>query len=307
MNARLASLRVMAGVASFLAGACMLPTEVNAKLPKLNCGIVAAGMSLPCKKWTYDFDSNNPSKYTALFPNNCDNTYGTLTCYWTSPGSACKAFIQDENKIHPNSPWTYVKATKSAGDPEIYRCSYKLPGSNQEYDDHLVRIELAHFFPYQQHCDIQVNGPYRNCSDTFTYCNKTYSEGRRGFEFTTTQKNRIKQTNRNKNGGMLKSDLAGFRYPKPPNEACIEPDPADPNFCIEPDLLTEAAYTPNSVELHHVIPKKDRQGCNCGKNSMSNAVLISRQLNRNFLNYQRPQAEITAVNAAGTTPYTCAP
>jgi hypothetical protein len=54
-------------------------------------------------------------------------------------------------------------------------------------------------------------------------------------------------------------------------------------------MLIKGSGGENSPNVHHVVPARDRRGlkCPCGKNSVKNAVVISAQLNRYFLNYDR--------------------
>jgi hypothetical protein len=282
--------------------ACLGAYEAAAACPPTTAGKPASLPAQPCQKWTYGVDTNNPSKYLALFPNNCDNSYGVLTCYWNSAHAACKAHVKDRDE-DSNLTWTFMNVVPTQ-DPKIKRCKYKIDRS--VYDDLTVQFDNVHFMPYQAHCEIEINGPYRTCSDNFTLCGTPYTEAQRGFEFTSSQKNKIKALNKDRHNDKLGSDLAGYRYPKPANENCVQPDPGDPSMCVEPAILSETPYQPSSAEIHHVIPKKDRQGCACGKNSMANAVVISRQLNRYFLNFKRPADEVATVNEAGQNdPYVC--
>ncbi len=259
-----------------------------------------------CEKWTFGFDSNNATKFLSTFPTNCDNSYivnGSpyLTCYWSDHTSACKAQIQVENWAHTaNTMWTFISDTQSTGDPNKYICKYKVYGVTSVFVDRFVDLEPVYFQPYQSHCDIPVEGPYRDCSA------KGYDvNSQRGAEFSKSrQKPKILQMNAANNNGKLKSDLAGYTYPKPKNGECIKrKDPNDPNLCVEPDTFTKLRGLLTSPEIHHVIPRNDRQGCPCGKNSMKNAVVISKQLNIHFLNYKRPTDEITRVNKS--KPFPC--
>lgn len=285
-------------------------SEAVAQCPK---GVAGKPPGLPslCFKWTFDFDANNPQHYLSTFPDNCDDTYAdssgnpSLGCYWRQPTPACQAFIQDSNPT-----WTFIDAVKSTGDNGIYRCRYKIRGSQTIFDDHVVRYAKV---PHLLRCDTVVNGPYKNCSDTFILCGVTYTEAQPGFQYTTAQKNTMKERNQGKHGGKLVSDLAGYRFPKsalPPGQECLKIASNDSTMCEEPSTPlndnTSATGERDYPNVHHVMPRVTRVGCGCGKNSMKNAVIISRQLNAYFLNFPRPQAEIAAVNMAGQDPYTCA-
>ena len=111
---------------------------------------------------------------------------------------------------------------------------------------------------------------------------------------TVKQRDLILQVNSDTHNGEIHSDLAGFEYP------CDGPDKP---LCKEPLLLKEGdQYHPDVVEVHHVIRKKDKRCCAWGTNSNSNAVVISRKLNR-FFWYKYPSAqEVNWVNQI--PPYT---
>ncbi len=301
-------------VLSFLFTIFFCAGEIIAQCGKTKIGTPAgllAVLQQKCEKWSFDLYQDQASQqiYKDTFPNNCDDSYGNLTCYWNNAVTACKGLVASESKIHPLSPWTYVKTLPSTvRDATIVRCVYKVMGINTLFDDHVVRFGTVLNNPRQSHCEIGINGPYRNCSDQFTLCGTSYTDGQRGFDYTQTQKNKVKATNIAKYG-TLTSDLAGFIYPKsslPNGELCLLVDPNDSNNCMEPESLPGAPNALNSGEVHHVVPRKDRQGCACGRNSMRNAAVISRQLNKVLLNFKRPQAEITAINSLGQNPYSCA-
>lgn len=135
-----------------------------------------------------------------------------------------------------------------------------------------------------------VNGPYRNLPEP-----QVLAPGERFYNDVIDENgNKIKQrelilqTNRNKNGSELHSNLADFEYP------CDGPDKP---LCKEPLVLKDGdQYDADAAEVHHVIRRRDKRCCAWGTNSNSNAVVISRKLNQYFTNKYPRADEITWVN-----------
>jgi hypothetical protein len=62
-------------------------------------------------------------------------------------------------------------------------------------------------------------------------------------------------------------------------------NPSRPNGLDYFSTLTTTNFVPKQkVQMHHIIPRKDAQGCNCGTNSAANVVLVSAQLNGEMSN-----------------------
>jgi len=133
-----------------------------------------------------------------------------------------------------------------------------------------------------------VNGPYRDLPDPEP---QKLGPGRR-FRCAqidgVQQRERILQMNRDANGGQLRSDLKGYTY------ACPEKAPM---MCEEPELLDNKQYDPDSAEVHHVVPMKDRRLCPWGTNSNENAAVISSRLNKFLTNKNPPADEVAKINA----------
>lgn len=148
------------------------------------------------------------------------------------------------------------------------------------------------------YCDSTVvEGPYRNISNMYTACGTDYDDTNginKGMEYQSSQKELIRSVNKANHRQQLVSDLAGFCYQKPANSNCIESHPKMKNVCREPGGEIPLVYQPpynqsNAAEINHVLPRIDKHGCPCGKNSNANAVLISKQLNRLFTNTPRTE------------------
>lgn len=277
-----------------------------------------------CKGWEEAaIDTSEYSLYQSNYPRACgygvDNNF---RCYFVSPQSACKAFAKIQGIVHPNLSTPFCGCgAYGASDKTTFRCAWCEKGemgcSNEKFITPDVCSGNTHIISYVQippgaylsYCDDAVSGPYSNFPDQYQVCGTTYTETFAGMVFTEDQKQQIRQINKTKNSitenGKYKSDLSGFCYKKPDNQPCIKPHPTLPGFCVEPgedanELLTTATTNaPNSAQVHHVIPKSDGRSlnsCPCGKNSMSNAAIISAQLNRVLSNKDRKTFLCEGVN-----------
>ncbi|MCK6588461.1 MAG: hypothetical protein HUU21_36925 [Polyangiaceae bacterium] len=141
---------------------------------------------------------------------------------------------------------------------------------------------------------IEVSGPYRNLVEL------TSIEPGKDFEDDSgmvdadgdglTQRKWILDINRKKNGGKIRSDLAGFKFP------C---EKGSPEICTEPAFL-EDPFDPVGTKpnVHHVVPRKDKRCCPWGTNAYKNAAVISQKLNASFTNDDPPEAEVKQLNEA---------
>lgn len=241
--------------------------------------------------------------YESLAPKYClEGADGAFRCLFRGPKPTCKAYVDAHNQLGQEQglPW---KATPIKNSQGGYQCFYCWSGENTDatavdgskYCSANGGFDITFDNPvpqgsYSYFCEENIaSGPYSNFPDEYEVCGGTETTAHEGMEFTLSQKARIKQINKLGNdlpedGNQLKSDLAGFCYPKPPS-GCVSPtDEVNATTCREPEFLTEVPYQKNSVNVHHIVPKKDGTSCPCGKNSMKNAALISRSLNTFFSN-----------------------
>lgn len=288
------------------------------KKPKNPQAIGCATKNAPCvsKWWKLEAGFYSSGKtndyYFGLFPGHCTAVSGLLNCYWRTPREVCKAWIIDVVQfapdLYPKLTYKSAKSLLNAPDPQNdWACDFTYEytdGNGNKSIEHqgtkITRVEVGEqeVSDLNSYCNTtMVVGKYKNCPDDFSYCGNTYTEGKEGLEYTTAQRNKILQVNKANNNGKIKSDLVGFEYPCFVNNK--------PTTCKEPEFLNEKPYKADSAEIHHVVPKKSVLGCNCGKNSMANAAVISRQLNRYFTNNKRPANEVNAINSAGMNPYPC--
>jgi hypothetical protein len=241
--------------------------------------------------------------YGSTYPSVCfENGDGGLKCYFRTAFQYCNAFALNQQTLHPaNNTSNYIGAEVKLSVTK-YACTYcysytrangnpvtEEPNRKGYCPNGLHEVDRADIptSDYSPHCTLEVNGPYSNIPDSFNPCGTPHTEPVRGMIFTKEQRDRIKYEINEPANGFLKSDLAGFCYPKPKTVDCIEPHPTKTGFCVEPSRLNESPGQKDSAEVHHVIPKKDSRSCPCGANANRNAAVISKQLNLVFLNRDR--------------------
>ncbi|MDI3289338.1 hypothetical protein [Polyangium sp. 15x6] len=146
----------------------------------------------------------------------------------------------------------------------------------------------------------EVSGPYRDLSDPADVApgykfdrNSGMVNADGGF---LEQREWVLAVNRKKNGGMIRSDLAGFKFP------CKKGEPAictEPDFLEAPDSEEKSPFFADTVaQVHHVVPMKDKRCCPWGTNSYQNAAVISAKLNRFFTNNDPLEEEVKRLNNA---------
>lgn len=150
----------------------------------------------------------------------------------------------------------------------------------------------------------EVNGPYRNLVDPDEVAPGYTFDGNSGIPDgdggVLKQKEWVLEVNKKKNGGKIKSDLAGFKFPcaKGSAQICTEPD-----FLEDPKAIVKSAFFVDTMaQVHHVVPMKDKRCCPWGTNSYKNAAVISAKLNRYFKNHDPPEEEVKELNGAMAYP-----
>jgi hypothetical protein len=150
----------------------------------------------------------------------------------------------------------------------------------------------------------EVSGPYRDLVDPADVAPGYKFEGNSGMVDVDggflEQREWVLAVNRKKNGGKIRSDLAGFKFPckKGSPDICTELD-----FLEDPDSKEKSPFFADTVaQVHHVVPRKDKRCCPWGTNTYKNAAVISAKLNRFFTNDDPPQEEVKRLNNA--TAYT---
>ena len=278
-----------------------------------------------CERWQImNITSDRYQDYAGAFPREC--YYGSnnqFYCFFPktasgqgqAPVRTCRAYAKGEtlykDRTDPGNGVTPFCGTGAYAQPggktdftqfrcslcdnnQIYQSSPQLKCTGGKYIQGEVcgsSLDIHESFDIANdltvsYCDKPVNGRYRNVPDSYKVCSATQTQAYRGMRFPLDQKAIIKKVNRDNNSQQLRSDLAGFCYPKTGSIPCTETSPGS-NVCKEPDALVEMAGQWNSPEVHHVLPRTDRRGCPCGSNSMANASVISRSLNNYLSNQDR--------------------
>lgn len=140
----------------------------------------------------------------------------------------------------------------------------------------------------------EVSGPYRNLVDPNQVGPGNMFDRPSGM-FNNNgdpidQQKWVLAVNRKNNGGKIRSDLAGFKFP------CKK---GSPEICTEPDFLEDAIDPVGTYpNVHHVVPRQDKRCCSWGTNSYKNAAVISQKLNNHFTNDDPPEEEVNRLNNA---------
>lgn len=236
------------------------------------------------------------AKYSVAFAPACylsDATPGTFNCFYQKWEKACEDAVQI-GKVSGNAPY----------DPG-YMCE---PVGNGDYTlqigpdkSNITRIYLepaprqTPFIPVDGMA-MEVSGPYRNLVDpkeigpAYPFDrNSGVPDGSGGF---LKQRDWVLAVNRKHNGGKIRSDLAGYKFP-------CKPDGVVSEMCTEPEFL-EDPFDPVGTKpnVHHVVPMKDPRCCIWGTNSYKNAAVISQKLNAHFANNDPPAEEVKRLNSA---------
>lgn len=187
--------------------------------------------------------------------------------YFNSPEEACKDYIV---RFRPTETW--VKGVYVSNNNQ-YTC-------NSDFSP-TVSITNAERASRDDCCDEPVLGPYSNFVLDLFKVRGYYSfkppkfsivslPPLRGLEYSDTQRKQILMRNVMENGS-LQSDVLVYMIPGV-NDYCPNGlDLTDPNAHCAP-------------QVHHIAPRKDSKGCDCGRNSNYNAVVISRKLNNEISN-----------------------
>jgi hypothetical protein len=268
-----------------------------------------------CKRWKIDnagsSGTGNPgveeTHYTSNYKTSCyrGGPNKPFFCFFRQPEAACRAYGKVQGLMVGQT--LCPTGNMAINSTEMFRCSFcsvnQVPActSSGKYIPGEVCGGGTTVFGYLDivndisvsFCDTVISGPYSNYDATHAYqvCGTTQTQTYRGMVFTLDQKAQIRAINRAKNGlpsnsQLLKSDMAGYCYPKTGKQPCNETSRGS-GICREPEFVKAASGSWDSNQIHHVLPRNDRRGCACGTNSMSNAVVISRSLNRHLSNADR--------------------
>jgi hypothetical protein len=130
----------------------------------------------------------------------------------------------------------------------------------------------------------------------------TWPRGRSGGRFSTTMKSAVLKANAGPHATTATSDLHGACGQFDPysqlavNDNVLanddDPDPRDPEdpIVLQPPLQI---IPPAAVQIDHIIPRIDIQGCECGTNGIENTLVLSAGLNgqtSNLLEHEARQA-----------------
>ncbi|MBK9266376.1 MAG: hypothetical protein IPM54_42145 [Polyangiaceae bacterium] len=249
-----------------------------------------------CKRYRIQLlgDTMNPAlraKYKAAFGSACYvSVSNTFDCFYKDPLKAC-----EDGVLVPD-------VFGAAEYDKTYNCQ-QVKGTKdwwrQVGPDPAIKIDITYQDAPLETSLIDVdgvptaiNGPYRNLPEP--------SKVLPGKEFRcyridgVVQRERILEINKKAHGGKIHSDFAGFTWP------CNEKD--KPICTEETELIDGSPDLAKAVQVHHEVRAADLRGCRWGTNSNTNAVVISRKLNRFFWYKYPSKEEVDWVNKLA--PYT---
>lgn len=225
---------------------------------------MAAPADAECRKWAADLNVCDVVPSSCL-PGAPPWTFSQERYYYT------KEFHDDPLEACIAS-WSYHVTAKNFEkkivpiDENSVGCYVKWFGQWPTTHDNIIWLDVIQ---REACCERTPNGPYKDFGTT----------GIDGGSFSTFKRNKIKYTNEMKNGGTLWSDahdlianeFGALIYQLAPWE-------------WENDILYRLMGSPDAANVDHIIPRKDKFGCDCGPNSYANALVISWKLNVSLTN-----------------------
>lgn len=201
------------------------------------------------------------------------DTFATVT-------AACDKAVHDKYLANPH-PGTVARAVETffqdgKKNPFLYRCDASWQGHPTP---EVVTVVFTAIAP-QDYCNYPIEGPYSNLQE-----GDGPRDGVPGEPFGELR-GRVIAANKGVHAGRVVSDLYGTR-----GRAALQ---SMVNGAVETyQTLTESrpgfphSGSSSSAEVGHAIPAKDVNGCPCGANSPSNAIVHSRGVN-GYLNNAQP-------------------
>lgn len=270
-------------------------------------------LEVPCNRWYIPLLGNPISnlelrnKYIAAFGSPCYlSETNTFNCFYQEKEVKTKA-CNDAKLIAELSgaaPYDKMYECQEIAGSDDFRLQVGPDVSNEIF----IRFKDA---PRQtplvevDGVPTEVNGPYRNLveltsvepgKDFYDSSGMVNADGG-----TLRQRDWVLEVNRKMNGGQIKSDLAGFKWPCEDSDGkpttCEEPE-----FLADPDSDVPPFYPGLIARVHHVVPRKDKRCCPWGTNAYKNAAVISHELNDYFDNNDPPEVEVKQLNGATAYP-----
>jgi len=239
------------------------------------------------------------NKYIAAFGSACYmSEAGTFGCFYEKWQDACADAVRMA-EVYGAAPYDKSYTCQPVAGTEDYTLQVGPDVANQITINYQAAPRQSPLVEVDG-VPTEVSGPYRNLTEPQTlrpgedfYCDSGMVDADGD---ALTQQKWILQVNRNKNGGKIRSDLAGFTWPCT-NEKC------EPVVCTELTFLGDPdkkplKYPATEAQVHHVVPRKDQRRCAWGTNSNKNAAVISRELNQFFSNNNPPADEVKLLNRA---------
>ncbi len=241
------------------------------------------------------------SKYIAAFGTTCYmSEVDTFDCFYQKWQAACADAVKI-GEVSGNAPYDKGYTGQPVGNGD-----YTLQIGSDVANKITINYQAA---PRQTPLTeiggvpTEVSGPYRNLVEM------TAIEPGKNFEDNSgmvgadggflRQRQWVLAVNRKKNGGKIRSDLAGFTWScKGADGGLTTCEELDELIDPDPEKQTPPIYPGAVAQVHHVVPMKDKRCCSWGTNSYKNAAVISRELNAHFTNNNPSEEEVKKLNSA---------
>jgi uncharacterized protein (TIGR03382 family) len=195
---------------------------------------------------------------------------------WIYADTAQDACYKEVLKLDPGMEDT---ATVVAGDICVYDYDDDGDIDGRDYSATASTMSTTEF-TREPECDLTPEGPWKDLST---------GPGTPGEHFLESVRNQVLDANYSKYGS-LKSDAGPSADPQPGTQdfdqvrhtrVAHHPYTDDPDVTTVPQVPTNLT---DYAQIDHIIPRRDVNGCPCGPDDASNALVISSQLNQSMSN-----------------------
>jgi len=239
-------------------------TSVLLIIVVLLCSISVNSQDQKCQKWTSSWFIDNTN----------------VPGIFNTPQTTCKTIESLHNQMNNSN----IILKPRLVDSDLWMCDEYFIDKKDGMEKFKSTFTSVTRVQRNLICENFMFGPYSMLSDAWTMRVRTKKIGGSNFEvpmgfrlrgepFDGTQRMAILEQNSPNGGISYVSDLWSI-----PELADID------NYDCGGKLTLNHKDENCRPEIHHILPAKDDRGCDCGRNSYKNALVISRKLNQDILN-----------------------